>query len=59
MIRSDCYNSQEATMTQKKDLKKLSEAGYTTYILGGEFKATTEAIVGDETGVDTDNDVCR
>ena len=29
--------------------KKLSEAGYTTYILGGEFKATTEAIVGDET----------
>ena len=101
MIRSDCYNSQEATMTQKKDLniqektviakyassliepgdfvfldagsttelmidhlneknvtfvtnavshaKKLSEAGYTTYILGGEFKATTEAIVGDET----------
>lgn len=36
MIRSDCYNSQEATMTQKKNLKKLSEAGYTTYILGGE-----------------------
>lgn len=28
--------------------KKLSEAGYTTYVLGGEFKATTEAIVGDE-----------
>lgn len=28
--------------------KKLSELGYTTYILGGEFKATTEAIVGDE-----------
>lgn len=28
--------------------KKLSQAGYTTYILGGEFKATTEAIVGDE-----------
>lgn len=28
--------------------KKLSEAGYTTYILGGEFKATTEAVVGDE-----------
>lgn len=28
--------------------KKLSEAGYQTYILGGEFKATTEAIVGDE-----------
>ena len=22
MIRSDCYNSQEATMTQKKNLKK-------------------------------------
>ena len=22
MIRSDCYNSQEATMTQKKDLKR-------------------------------------
>lgn len=41
----------------KKALKKLSEAGYTTYILGGEFKATTEAIVGDETGDDTDNDV--
>ncbi len=29
--------------------KKLSEAGYSTYILGGEFKATTEAVVGDET----------
>ncbi len=28
--------------------KKLSEAGYTTYIPGGEFKATTEAIVGEE-----------
>ena len=28
--------------------RKLSMAGYTTYILGGEFKATTEAIVGDE-----------
>lgn len=28
--------------------KKLSEKGYITYILGGEFKATTEAIVGDE-----------
>lgn len=28
--------------------KKLSEAGYATYIPGGEFKATTEAIVGDE-----------
>ncbi|MBP3703435.1 MAG: DeoR/GlpR transcriptional regulator [Lachnospiraceae bacterium] len=28
--------------------KRLSEAGYITYILGGEFKATTEAIVGDE-----------
>lgn len=28
--------------------RKLSQAGYTTYILGGEFKATTEAIVGAE-----------
>lgn len=28
--------------------KRLSERGYTTYILGGEFKATTEAIVGEE-----------
>ncbi|HWT76273.1 MAG TPA: DeoR/GlpR family DNA-binding transcription regulator [Mobilitalea sp.] len=28
--------------------KKLSQIGCTTYILGGEFKATTEAIVGDE-----------
>jgi len=28
--------------------RKLSQAGYITYILGGEFKATTEAIVGDE-----------
>ena len=28
--------------------RKLSQAGYTTYILGGEFKGTTEAIVGDE-----------
>ncbi len=28
--------------------RKLSAAGYTTYVPGGEFKATTEAIVGDE-----------
>lgn len=28
--------------------RKLSQAGYSTYILGGEFKATTEAIVGEE-----------
>lgn len=28
--------------------KKLSEAGYKTYILGGELKAATEAVVGDE-----------
>lgn len=28
--------------------RKLSMLGYTTYILGGEFKATTEAVVGDE-----------
>lgn len=28
--------------------KKLSDRGYTVYILGGEFKSTTEAIVGDE-----------
>lgn len=28
--------------------KKLSETGCTVYILGGEFKAATEAIVGDE-----------
>lgn len=28
--------------------KRLSERGYTTYILGGEVKAVTEAIVGEE-----------
>ena len=28
--------------------KKLSEAGYTVYVPGGEFKALTEAIVGEE-----------
>lgn len=28
--------------------RKLSQAGYTTFILGGEMKSTTEAIVGDE-----------
>jgi DeoR family fructose operon transcriptional repressor len=28
--------------------KRLSQLGYTTFILGGEFKATTEAIVGVE-----------
>ncbi len=28
--------------------RALSEAGYTTYILGGEFKAATEAVVGEE-----------
>lgn len=27
--------------------KKLTENGYTTYILGGEFKSSTEAIVGE------------
>ena len=28
--------------------KRISDRGYTVYILGGEFKSTTEAIVGDE-----------
>lgn len=28
--------------------KKLSQMGFTTYVLGGEFKLTTEAIVGEE-----------
>lgn len=28
--------------------RKLSQLGYTTYVLGGEFKAATEAIVGEE-----------
>lgn len=28
--------------------KRLSDLGYRVYILGGEFKSTTEAIVGDE-----------
>lgn len=28
--------------------KKLSDKGYVVYILGGEFKSTTEAIVGEE-----------
>lgn len=28
--------------------RKLSQLGYTTYIPGGEFKATTEAVIGDE-----------
>lgn len=28
--------------------KRLAERGYTVYILGGEFKAVTEAIVGEE-----------
>lgn len=28
--------------------KKLTQAGYTTYVPGGEFKHSTEAIVGDE-----------
>lgn len=28
--------------------KKLADRGYTVYILGGEFKAVTEAIVGEE-----------
>lgn len=28
--------------------KKLAERGYTVYLLGGEFKAVTEAIVGEE-----------
>lgn len=31
-----------------RNAQKLSEKGYTTYILGGEFKVSTEAIVGDE-----------
>lgn len=28
--------------------KRLSDRGYTVYLIGGEFKSTTEAIVGDE-----------
>lgn len=28
--------------------KKLAQLGYTTYILGGELKSSTEAVVGDE-----------
>lgn len=28
--------------------RRLSQLGYTTYILGGEFKGITEAVVGDE-----------
>ena len=31
-----------------KHAKKLSQAGYQTYLTGGEFKASTEAIVGGE-----------
>ena len=34
--------------------KKLSDKGYTVYILGGEFKSTTEAIVGEEAVVSLD-----
>ena len=34
--------------------KKLSDKGYTVYILGGEFKPTTEAIVGEEAVVSLD-----
>ena len=34
--------------------KKLSEKGYVVYILGGEFKSTTEAIVGEEAVVTLD-----
>ena len=33
---------------------KISDRGYTVYILGGEFKSTTEAIVGDEAVVTLD-----
>ena len=28
--------------------KRLAERGFTVYLLGGEFKAVTEAIVGEE-----------
>ena len=34
--------------------KRISDRGYTVYILGGEFKSTTEAIVGDEAVVTLD-----
>ena len=35
--------------------KRISDRGYTVYILGGEFKSTTEAIVGDEAVVRGDS----
>lgn len=34
--------------------KKLAERGYTVYLLGGEFKAVTEAIVGEEAVITLD-----
>ncbi|MFR5952344.1 MAG: hypothetical protein ACLUGQ_01020 [Coprococcus sp.] len=34
--------------------KHLSQKGYTTYILGGEFKPVTEAIVGEEAIISLD-----
>ena len=34
--------------------KRISDRGYTVYILGGEFKSTTEATVGDEAVVTLD-----
>ena len=33
--------------------KRLAERGFTVYLLGGEFKAVTEAIVGEEAVADT------
>lgn len=34
--------------------KKLADRGYTVYLLGGEFKAVTEAIVGEEAVISLD-----
>lgn len=46
----DCLTEKAAVFVTNAvaHARKLSQKGYTTYIPGGEFKATTEAIVGGE-----------
>lgn len=46
----DYIQAQRATFVTNSlsHAKKLSDKGYRVYILGGEFKSTTEAIVGEE-----------
>ena len=48
LIQPNDFVYLDAGTTTELLIDYLSDKGYTTYLPGGEFKATTEAIVGDE-----------